>query len=319
MADKRRRIGKNNDGSQGGIWFIRIFALVWNCFISIFIYSLVTQPPKGENSWFFFVFMIPFVLVGIFLAAASLNPKLLQPNPATSSGLPELPDKNNIKKSELQLKPQTTPGKSLFFSFAFSLFWNGIVSVFIYQVVKEWMAGKQEWFLILFLSPFVLIGLVLIYSVFYAFLQLFNPKSVFTLSSYKLKPGESTNLKWKFGGSADRMESLKITLEGREEATYTRGTSSYTDRNVFATISIFETKSKSQIRQGSAAIAIPRDAMPSFSSAHNRIIWTLKVQGEIPKWPDVNDEYPITVYNLERNDLKKLEFKPETEEDRDDD
>lgn len=264
------------------------------------------------------LFMVPFVLVGIFLACASFNPKLLQQSASTESGLPELPDKNKISRSELQLKPQTTPGKSLFASLAISVFWNGIVSVFLWHVVKEWMAGKQEWFLILFLSPFVLIGLVLIYSVFYAFMQLFNPKSILTLSNSMVKPGETVTLKWKFAGSAERMDSLKITLEGREEATYSRGTSSYTDKEVFSTVSLFESRSKSQIRQGSVQIKIPLDAMPSFASSHNRIIWTLKVQGEIPKWPDVNDEYPITIYNLERSDLKMIEFKPETEEDDDD-
>lgn len=318
MPDKRRRLAGTNDANQG-IWFIRIFAIFWNGFIAMFIYVMITQFHKSGGNWFMILFMVPFVLVGIFLACAAFNPKLLQQNAGTNSGLPELPDKNKINKSELQLKPQTTPGKSLLGSIFISVFWNGIVSVFLWHVVKEWTQGKQEWFLILFLSPFVLIGVVLIYSVIYAFLQLFNPKSVLTLSNSMVKPGESVTLKWKFAGSAERMDSLKITLEGREEATYSRGTSTYTDKEVFATISLLETRSKSQIRQGSAQIKIPPDAMPSFASSHNRIIWTIKVQGEIPKWPDVNDEYPITIYNLERSDLKMIEFKPETEDDDDDD
>jgi hypothetical protein len=35
--------------------------------------------------------------------------------------------------------------------------------------------------------------------------------------------------------------------------------------------------------------------MHSFKSDNNRIVWTLHVHGDIAFYPDVNDEFPITV------------------------
>jgi hypothetical protein len=35
--------------------------------------------------------------------------------------------------------------------------------------------------------------------------------------------------------------------------------------------------------------------MHSFEAGHNKIIWSLRVHGDIYRWPDVKDEYPIVV------------------------
>ena len=43
---------------------------------------------------------------------------------------------------------------------AINLFWNGIVAVFLSILVTEWLSGEHQWFLAVFLIPFVAIGLV---------------------------------------------------------------------------------------------------------------------------------------------------------------
>jgi hypothetical protein len=35
--------------------------------------------------------------------------------------------------------------------------------------------------------------------------------------------------------------------------------------------------------------------MHSFSGGNNRIVWTLKLAGEIPQWPDVTESVEIEV------------------------
>jgi hypothetical protein len=35
--------------------------------------------------------------------------------------------------------------------------------------------------------------------------------------------------------------------------------------------------------------------MHSFKSANNKIVWTLQLSGEIPRWPDVSEEFEIDV------------------------
>gem|GEM_PF-2716050 len=43
-----------------------------------------------------------------------------------------------------------------------TLFWNGIVAVFLFQVLGGFHRGRPEWFLTIFLIPFLLVGLALI-------------------------------------------------------------------------------------------------------------------------------------------------------------
>jgi hypothetical protein len=47
--------------------------------------------------------------------------------------------------------------------------------------------------------------------------------------------------------------------------------------------------------EGRVSITIPRDTMPTFKSKNNRIIWSLYVIGEIPRWPNLKEEFVIEV------------------------
>lgn len=193
------------------------------------------------------------------------------------------------------LKPQLSPVGKLVGLIFLALFWNGIVSVFVWVAYDGWRTGNPEGCLIAFLVPFVLIGLLLIYGVFRQFLVLFNPRLELTLSRGALAPGESALLQWKIDGKAERVTRLKIVLEGQEEATYRRGTDTRTDKEVFATIPVIDTDQSMQIAQGSARVHVPEDTMPSFKADRNKIVWTLKAACEIPGWPDSDDEYEIVV------------------------
>ena len=35
--------------------------------------------------------------------------------------------------------------------------------------------------------------------------------------------------------------------------------------------------------------------MHTFAAPHNKVVWCLKVRGEIPRWPDVDEEFPLEV------------------------
>jgi hypothetical protein len=178
----------------------------------------------------------------------------------------------------------------------FALFWNGLVSAFVIAMYFKWKQGNPpEGCLVAFISLFVLIGLGLIVAAFRQFLVLFNPRLEMTLSQGVLVPGRSALLQWKIEGKAERVKRLRIFLEGREQATYRRGTDTVTDRQVFATIPIFETDQPMQIAQGSANVSVPDETAPSFAADHNKIVWTLKAACDIPGWPDSEDEYDIVV------------------------
>jgi hypothetical protein len=86
-----------------------------------------------------------------------------------------------------------------------------------------------------------------------------------------------------------------VTLEGREEATYRRGTDTTTARSVFARVKVGSGDRYGNLQRGSAPIEVPADAMHSFTAPNNKIVWLLKVHGEIALWPDVSEELPLEV------------------------
>lgn len=193
------------------------------------------------------------------------------------------------------LKPKLSPvGKLVTVTFL-ALFWNGIVSIFVFMAYNEWRSGQPDGCLTLFLVPFVLVGLALIWGVFQQFLVLFNPRLELTLSPGVLVPGRSAILQWTIHGRSGRVQKLRVVLEGAEHATYRQGTDTKTATEVFATILVAETDQQMLIAQGTARIEVPEGSMPSFTADRNRIVWTLKTLCEIPGWPDSNEEYEIVV------------------------
>ncbi|HEX6861974.1 MAG TPA: DUF3592 domain-containing protein [Thermoanaerobaculia bacterium] len=195
----------------------------------------------------------------------------------------------------VELKPTATPmGKFIGLTLV-ALFWNGIVSVFVWQAVQGWRTGNPDGCLTAFISIFVVIGLLIIFGALRQFLVLFNPRVRLTLSSGSLRIGEPAYLQWNIAGSASRVKRLAMVLEGREEARYRRGTDTYTDRSVFATVPIVDTAHSFEIPAGSASFSVPQGTLPSFSATNNKIIWQLKVTCDIPGWPDSEDDYEIAV------------------------
>ncbi|HEV2856407.1 MAG TPA: DUF3592 domain-containing protein [Thermoanaerobaculia bacterium] len=211
------------------------------------------------------------------------SPFGVEPPPAVSAGGP------------LELKPTMSPlGKLLGLLFV-SLFWNGIVSVFLFQVVGSWRSGQPNGCFTAFLIPFVLVGLGLIYGTIRQFLVLFNPRPRFTLNPGVLTTGGTGYLQWSFAGRSGRVRRLTVVLEGREEARYRRGTDTYTDRNTFASIQVIDAAEPYTIANGSTSFSVPADTVPTFKASHNKILWSLKICCEIPGWPDSDDEYEVLV------------------------
>ena len=193
------------------------------------------------------------------------------------------------------LEPKVSPLGKLGGVILIALFWNGIVSVFVWQLWKSWKAGSPDGCLTVFLIPFVLIGLLLLIGIPYQVLALFNPRPRLVLTPGRLVLGRPADLAWSFRGAAGRIQRLEITLEGREEADYTRGTDRVTAKETFATIPLVDTALRSSIPAGSTRIEVPADTMHSFSAPDNRIVWTLKLKGTIRMWPDVGEELPVVV------------------------
>src|SRR5205085_10285465 len=141
---------------------------------------------------------------------------------------------NTMEEGPRELQPRPSPLVKFFGAVGITCFWNGIVSVFVFQIIKGWHSGPFEWFLAAFLSIFVVVGLGLIGAVLYCFLALFNPQPRLVISPGVARLGDSLRIDWAVAGRVEALQNLQVRLEGREEATYTRGTNTCTDRSVFA-------------------------------------------------------------------------------------
>ncbi len=193
------------------------------------------------------------------------------------------------------LKPETSRiGRVIGMTFV-CLFWNGIVGVFTYMEFRGGLTGGVSWFLTLFLIPFQLIGLGLLWAVVSSVLGLANPKPTLTLSAASVPVGGSLTLQWQMSGATGRLRNLRIFLRGREEAHYRRGTDSRTDKHTFYETQLVEATDSGRIERGMVTITIPPNTMHTFASDDNKILWSLQVKGEIGFWPDVDETFDLVV------------------------
>jgi hypothetical protein len=251
---------------------------------------------------------LPMHLLGLLpliflIAGAALSRWALAQLHARKTTHTESPEEAEPVEGPLVLEPQVSPLGKLFGAIFFALFWNGIVSVFVYQAWKGWERGHPDWFLTVFLIPFVLVGLAAIGAVGHLTLALANPRPRLTLETAAFRLGDVVRLNWAFTGRASRIRQLRILLEGREEATYQRGTDTRTDHEVFATHELVDTGNDWEIPQGTADVVVPVDTMHSFAADNNKIVWEIKVTGEIDRWPDVSQNFPVTVRPFRVEDL----------------
>jgi len=194
----------------------------------------------------------------------------------------------------LELKPAATPWAKFFGLTFVTLFWDGIVSVFVFQAVRMWRAGSPVGCMSLFLLPFVLIGLVLIFAALRQLLVLFNPRLHLTLTPGTLIAGASGYLQWSFGSGGGGVRRLTIVLEGWEETRTGQGKNVHIDRAVFITLTLLDTRQEIEIPGGSTSFTVPSNARPS-SPDSPRIRWALKTHCDIAYWPDSDDEYEVVV------------------------
>ncbi len=194
------------------------------------------------------------------------------------------------------LKPDAAPLGKLIGILLFCLFWNGSISVFVIQVIKSFQSGRPEWFLILFMIPFIVAGLLVICAVIYQFLAIFNPRYTLVLEPARMEPGRTGRLRWQVKGMSGRVRNLTVQLVGTEKATYRRGTDTKTDEHVFYSANLASTEDFMEITAGQTDFAVPAPTMHSFNAPNNKIIWSIRLKGDVQYWPDVNQNYPFTVY-----------------------
>ena len=246
------------------------------------------------------LFSLPFLLVGL----GGLFWVISQPGSRTKGGpdwlprsRPEMDEAKTVPglSTPTAIGPLTlTSGHRPVWRFLGALVFAGLWNAMV--VFLLWPAARNEGGCIwIFLVVFGAVGLALLVSIPYTFLALFNPRPVLTLDRAEPALGESCRVSWKWSGTPKRIQRLQVFLQGREEATYQRGTDTRTDKHVFTRIDVAETDQPIDIARGSGTLEIPADTMHSFEAPRNKIVWSLQVVAEIPNWPDVGEEHKLVI------------------------
>jgi hypothetical protein len=274
-------------------------------------------------SWIMLMLPLTFVIIGgggliyqalnwgtsterrLDLARRVVRMELFEPGADLADDFPTVPREANLTNSPgtrlaYRLPIAVSPGWALLAIIVACLFWNGMVSIFVTIAVKGHLAGEPDWFLSLFLVPFVLIGFGLIY---FTVRQLLITSGVgptlVEISDHPLVPGGEYEVVLSQSGRLS-MNSLVVALCCQEQATYQQGTNSRTETSTVYEQQVI-TREGFEIHQGipfeaRATLTIPSGAMHSFKSAHNSILWKLVVRGDVAGWPDYEREFPLLVY-----------------------
>jgi hypothetical protein len=193
------------------------------------------------------------------------------------------------------LEPKNSPLVTLVVLIGVAALWNVLTGALVWHVVGTWLSGSPDLGVSLMAVPFVLVGLGTIGGVVYAAMALQNPRPILTVSTPGPRLGETLDVGWDLPGRVGMIDKLTISLEASEEATYRCGTDTCIDRSVFYRRFVTQTDDPSEIRGGMTSLVIPADQMHSLALPNNRIVWELKVHGEIARWPDVRRTYTLVV------------------------
>ena len=177
--------------------------------------------------------------------------------------------------------------------------WNVVVALFVFLAIGRIMAGEADWILLAALFPFMVAGIWLVIHLTRLFWKMsgIGPTRI-EISSHPVRPGDEYALLVVQTGNMI-LESLNVTLECEEEAVFQQGTNSITASKVVCRQDVFQGSNividAAQPFEEHKTLTIPKGAMHSFISPHNRISWKLTVKAQVAKRAGYQRDFPLIV------------------------
>lgn len=173
----------------------------------------------------------------------------------------------------------------------------GLLTVLCWFVWQTYDAGTVDWWA---LGAAVCCIPVVAWSVYRFFLKFlvfvaFGPSRL-EISQYPLAPGQTVQLSLRQPGQM-RLHLLEVVLLCQEVVTYSQGTNVRTETRNVVEQRLFRQRgiAAAEPFQCEFEMAIPRDAMHSFSADSNRIQWKIIVSASVRGWPRFERAFPIIV------------------------
>lgn len=224
------------------------------------------------------------------------GPRVVFPNIPSDANLTNSP---GVKLS-YRLPVVQSPAWRLIFASVFGLIWNVSAAILVFYASKSVVSGRPDWFLMLFIIPFVAVGAWVVRDFVRQMLihTGIGPTQV-EISDHPLHPSASYQVYLSQSGRL-WIRSLALSLVCEEAATYQQGTDLRTESKVVFDRQIFR-KTDFRIELGlpfehQCTVEIPADAAHSFQSEHNAVNWKLVVRGEADAWPPFERAFPVIVH-----------------------
>jgi hypothetical protein len=233
--------------------------------------------------WMLILFSIPFTTVGVFGWGFILRHKRKR---SVAARTPP-PDPAGAVVLRSGLRRLGSLGGAVFVS----LFWNGIVSVFLVAAAAgEFPGGWSIW---VFLTPFVLVGLLFLAMTLYLAMKCLLPPARVMLSPRILRPGGKLELSWEISPHRlFRPEQVKIRLKGsrpsQEDAPrFRRGSEAWAADLVSASIPL------GAFAGGTENFTVPDPRSSLSPDALAVLKWSLELSAVVPRWADISDSWPV--------------------------
>lgn len=195
----------------------------------------------------------------------------------------------------LTLTPQYTPVGKLLGVLIGTWIWNGIIGFIAYflYAVADW----QDVSLVpkIIVGLFLLVGVLLLFTVCANLLALLNPRVRITLQNPSIRAGDELSLSWTTTGRAGRLRKLRVTLEGRRAVAEGTTKARRANAHILKEVPVFETTNPEFLTQGAARVTIPTTPPPDCEDQPGSVAWHLHVRGEISGAPNLNDEYLLNL------------------------
>jgi hypothetical protein len=235
--------------------------------------------------------------------AGSLAPLTATPRQAPDHpGVPACDDHVNSPGTFLAYRlPIDSPESWALIGFGmFAALWNAVVVVLMVNAGIDLLGGRTDWLLLGLLVPFVAVGIagIVVFARRLVIATAIGTTQV-EIGGLPLRPGHSYEIVLAQGGTGT-LESLELSLESEEQATFRLGTDTRTERLPVWRQPIGSWQ-QVQLSPGTrfearVTATIPPTAMHSLSTEHNAVRWMLVVRGTPSRWPAFARTFPLVVF-----------------------
>jgi hypothetical protein len=240
------------------------------------------------------------------------QPKLVHPPLPTVPSVDAVTDSPGVRLA-YRLPIDAASGWVSLTMAAVCLVWNSLVAIFVGQIISQHLAGNHNWLLTSLMVPFVLAGIwTLIALGRQVLFTLAMGTTCVEVSNHPLFPGAAYR---GFVSQTGRLHArwFQVQLVCEELAIYQQGTDTRCDTHRVYRATAFSRRKfdidSHQAFQTEFDVLVPPEAMHSFVSPHNAVVWTLVVRGRMARWGDFERRFPVCVYpasGVQRTDVHSL-------------